>query len=500
MDDLPIEIVKKFTVQDLTRDEAIAKLWKQGLVAWKFHEAQFDIYEELTKTLSKIFVINCSRQIGKSFMLCGYAVEFAMQHPGCKILYLAPSAKMVKKIIIPRMTEILKDCPKELKPIYKVNEQVYQFKHNGAEISISGTDSERAESLRGQVFHLVICDEAGFMDKLDYVVSSIIIPMTTHTRGKIILSSTPPITNDHPFKDFAEKADLETPKAYVKKTIYHNKMLTEEDIKLLKDQSGGEHSVAWRREYLAEFIVDSNEAVIPEATQEKLLELTKTIVKVEKEEDLQDGQYPIPLFYDSYTVADLGYTDNTGILFGYWDFINGKLVIQDEALFNRPNTKIIADIINTKEAALWGQQKPYLRFCDGDLIAISDLNNTHGLSFSVTKNDELESSVNACRLFIDSGKVVIDPRCRNLLSQVHNATWDSTRKKFKRSQAHGHYDLLAALIYMIRNVRRQRNPYPPGLGLDIATMFLPQEKPQDKSHNNLSKALNQVNRYFKKDD
>lgn len=498
-DDLPtITVIEtKRTVADLSEEEAAAKLWEMNLVAWKFHEAQLDIYTRLNESKSKMFVINCSRQIGKSFMLCGYAIEFALQHPNCKISYLAPTAKMVKKIILSRMTKLLEDCPKNLKPTYKVNEQIYRFK-NGSEIHISGTDSERAENLRGQVFDLVICDEAGFMDRLDYVVSSILMPTTIHTRGKIILSSTPPITNDHPFRNFADVAKLEN--NYVKKTILDNTMLTKDDVALLMKEAGGPDSVAWRREYLAEFIVDQNEAVIPEATEPKLLELSKYVVPGVDNTQPLPHQFYLPLFYDSYTIADLGYTDNTGILFGYWDYMNAKLVIQDEAVFNRPNTKIIADIIVKKEKELWGDKKPYMRFCDGDLIAISDLNSLHNLHFNVTRNDDLEASVNACRLFVDQNKIVIDPRCVNLLSQLHNATWDNSRRKFKRSPTHGHYDLLAALIYFVRNVKRQKNPYPSNLGLDINTMYVPAENPrQVDNHKTLEKALNLTKLPFKAD-
>jgi hypothetical protein len=431
-----------------------------------------------------------------SFMLCGYAIEFALQNPGVKIHYLAPTAKMVKKIILPRMSDILRDCPKSLKPVYKINEQVYKF-HNGSEIHISGTDSERAENLRGQVSHLIICDEAGFMDKLDYVVSSILTPLTITTGGKIILSSTPPISPDHPFKEFADQAKLNG--NYIKKTIFDNKLLTTEVIERYMREQKGPDSVSWRREFLAEFIIDEKYAVIPEASEEHINSLTKEVVLLPKGHDLQPHQTALPMFFDAYTVADLGYKDNTGILFGYWDFLNAQLVIQDELMLKKPNTQIIADAIHQKEVALWGEKKPYLRFCDGDLIAISNLNTMHDLPFSVTRNDNPESAINEVRLFVADSKLIIDPRCKFLLSQIKNATYDSSGKKFSRSEVHGHYDLLAALMYMIRNIRRNKNPYPPGLGLDIHSMHFIQAEKEDPSHGILSKALLNTDKYFKRD-
>lgn len=478
----------------LDKKQAAEKLWRLGIVSWKFHPTQIDVYEAINKTNSNTFVLNLARQSGKSFLLCAYAIEFALQHPGAKICYLAPTAKAVKKIIIPRIRDILSDCPRDLLPSYKINDQVYSFK-NGSEIHIAGTDAERAENLRGQVFHLVICDEAGFMDKLDYVVSSILRPLTITVNGKIILSSTPPISPSHPFKTFAENA--EKGGYYIKKTIYDNPMLSARTIEQFKEEAGGEDSVAWRREFLAEFIIDANEAVIPEATEQKVASLIKKVIPYQEPYSVTESQVMRPPFFDAYVVADLGYTDNTGILFGYWDFNTAKLVIEDEALFNRPNTTTISNIIRQTESSLWGGKKPYMRFCDGDPITISDLNTIHNLQFSQTRNDDLEASVNAVRLFIQDNKIVIDPKCVNLISQLKSATWDSSRKKFKRSESNGHYDLIAALIYMVRNIKRSRNPMPAGHGLSVSTMYIPHDAYDNKDHKHLEKLVsNPLDRFF----
>lgn len=483
----------------MDKSKAVESLWRMGLTSWKFHPAQLDIYEAINNSNASTFVINCGRQIGKSFLLSAYAIEYALQHRGAKICYLAPTAKAVKKIILPRIKEILSDCPRDLLPSYKVNDQVYIFK-NGSEIHIAGTDAERAENLRGQVFHLVICDEAGFMDKLDYVVSSILRPLTSTVSGKIILSSTPPVSPDHPFKQiFVNQAIISG--NYIKKTVHDNPLIPDKIKHQYMIESGGANSVAWRREYLAEFIQDEQMAVIPEATESKLKEITKDIIPYN--DNIQPNEHQIikPLFYDAYTVADLGYTDNTGILFGYWDFYKATLVIEDEALFNKPNTQMISNIINQKETALWGNKKPYMRFCDGDPITISDLNTSHKLTFSATRNDELESSVNAVRLFMQDNKIIIHPRCINLLAQLGSATWDSTRKRFSRSPTQGHYDLIAALIYIVRNIKRGKNPYPPGLGLDITTMYLPADSHKPKDTTMLEKMLkNPLHKFFPSTD
>jgi hypothetical protein len=37
-------------------------------------------------------------------------------------------------------------------------------------------------------------------------------------------------------------------------------------------------------------------------------------------------------------------------------------------------------------------------------------------------------------------------------------------KEFARSPDAGHYDAIDSLIYLVRNVQKTKNPYPPGYG------------------------------------
>lgn len=460
--------------------DAKTKLWRAGVLSWKLHKAQLDMYDAVNSSTNTMFVINCSRQLGKSFYLCTQAIEFAIKNPNCKILYLAPQAKMVKKIILPRIKTILQDCPRDLKPVYKVNEQVYIFP-NGAQIHIAGTDAGRVENLRGQVFHLVLADEAGFMDDLNYVVSSILVPMISTTRGRIILSSTPPISPDHAFVRFVRQAEANG--YYVKKTIYDNPLIAADQMKGLIEASGGENSDAWRREYLAEFITSAKDAILPEATDEKMAKIVK--------------EWPRPLFYDSYTVVDLGYVDNTGMLFAYYDFLAAKIIIEDEALFNKPNSTKIAEIVKEKEKANWEfggtVKEPFKRVIDGNDITISDLNQPpHSLKFIKTRNDDLQAAVNETRVAIQNEQIIINPRCVNLIPEMKYGVWDRSGKKFARSdeESRGHFDLLACLIYLIRNTNKQKNPIPPGHGLDIGSMYA--HPSLFKSKNNSGEVLKKV--------
>ena len=102
---------------------------------------------------------------------------------------------------------MLEDCPLELRPVYKTQGNVWLFP-NGSRINIAGTDGKNYNKLRGGNAHLCIVDEAGFCSDLKHIINSILIPLTTITKGRIVLSSTTPTEPDHEFNEYMEYAEL----------------------------------------------------------------------------------------------------------------------------------------------------------------------------------------------------------------------------------------------------------------------------------------------------
>ena len=387
-------------------------------------------------------------------MLCTIAVEYCLKNPNSMVKMIAPEVKMIRQILRPIMREILQDCPPELEPKYKENEHRFKF-DNGSEIQIAGTDNGNAESLRGTKAHLCIIDEAGFCNDLDYIIKSIIIPTTTTTKGRIILSSTPPKTNDHEFVKFWEKAETEG--YLIKRTIYDNPRLTPEDIEVLAEAVGGKHSIGFRREYLCEKIVSEDDAVVPEFTPE----MEEEVIKV----------WPRASHYDAYSAMDIGFNDLTVVLFAYYDFKNAKLIIEDELVEN--GKKLVSDDfakrIREKEQNNWknpitGESKdPYMRVSDNNnLIFLNDLQVKHNLTFITIDKKESEAALNNMRRLVKNGQIIINPRCKVLISHLKNAIWNRSRTSYQRSQDNGHYDAVDSLKYLCRAVNFNKNPYPAG--------------------------------------
>jgi hypothetical protein len=433
--------------KQVSREDAVKALWQKGIISWKLDKNQKEMHDLVRNTEHMVLVIGASRQIGKSYGMAVVAVETCIQKPYQTVKFIAPKVKDIRRIIAPLIREICSDAPKALRPIYKSQESTFRFP-NGSEIQLAGTDNGHAESIRGTKSHLCIVDEAGFCDDLDYVVNSILIPTTTTTGGKIVMISTPSKTHDHPFIGFLREAELDG--RYIKKTIYDNPRLTVEEIDRIALAAGGKESVNFRREYMVEIITSEEDAVVPEFTKE----LKELVVQ----------NIPRPPHFDSYVSMDIGGRDFTAVLFAYYDFITAKIVIEDEFVMGYKMTSdILAQAIKDRELALWRGKPPLLRVSDNNnIILLNDLAIKHQLNFIPTLKDNFDAALNNMRMLVKSGRIIINPRCKTLIYHLEGAIWNKARTTFARSADKGHFDCVASLIYLCRNINLNKNPFPAG--------------------------------------
>jgi len=430
----------------------VDELWRRGVLHWQLHPVQLQMYDAIKKTAGKKYVINSARRLGKSFFLCVYAIEYAMQNKNAQIKFASETQRSIKKIVIPLFRQILETCPKPLRPKFKAHDGVFEFP-NGSEIHIAGSGMDQADSLRGTACDLAIIDEAGFVEDLAYLVDSVLLPQTlTRPNARIIMASTPSRTPDHPFVSKYMATAMETG-AYSKYTIYDNPLLTPETIEEFKIEAGGEGTTTWRREYLAEIVTEMERAIFPEATQDDVME--KLVYEVRR-----------PSCYLPITSVDLGYLDYTGILFGYYHFQLGKIIIEDEILINRATSADIVKMILEKEKELWGANVPRIRVVDGPVIVIADMNETHRFACRTPEKQDLSANVNRVRMGLASGNYAINPRCTKTVAQLKFAVWDNARKTFARNSGGGHWDLAASLMYLTKHIDTTSNPFPADYGFN----------------------------------
>ncbi len=455
----------------ITRTEAINKLWRMSNLTYKLHATQLDMYNKLKESDDKVMVVACSRGWGKSYALLTIAIETCLKKPHAIVKYLAPTAKDLKNIVLPNFRQIMEDAPKDIrdKIKYKPQEGKIIFEMNGSEIHLAGTEKKNAEKIRGVSADLCIVDEAGFCDDLDYIIKSILFPTITRGSGskgkKILMASTPSKTLDHDFIKYMR--DHEFKNKLISYNVYDNPRLLSEanengyhsvqayvENVIAAQYPDGINSTAFLREYMCVLTTEESDAVFPEFKKE----LQDKIIKEWKD----------PSHYDLYVAMDIGFKDLTGVLFAYYDFQSAKLIIKDELVLS--GTKMLTDNlayeIKQKEASfinrLTGDAiRPYLRVADNNNpILLQDLSVKHAMPFMTTAKDDKEAALNNARMLLKSERIIIDPKCKNLIAHLKGAIWNKARTSFARSPDKGHYDLCDSLIYLCRNVNFSKNPFP----------------------------------------
>lgn len=457
----------------------LAAVWNAGRLEWKFDENQASAYQLIQEIFSRedIAVLNMSRQIGKSYFLVVLCCMLALRMRRARIKYAAETAKQVRAIVRPHFQELFADCPIHIRPVFNSQDGEYRFPTTGSTITLAGCETdEDANKLLGQHAHLWVVDEAGSLKNLNYVVRTVLMPQTLNTGGKGVISSTPAKTADHPFKGYCDSASAVN--ALIERDIYCNPRIDEKTILRLMAACGGEDSTDWQREYLVRHVTDQNLQIVKFATPRRLEQIT---LKIDPEREKANPFYYRPDFFDPYAGLDLGWApDATGKVWGYLDYREDTLVIEDEWFLRRMDTNTLAAVGKTREKELYGgHENVFQRWGDLEERTQQDLVVNHDYLVHRTQKENLKGAVNTLNLAVaDLGHHLrIHPRCKQLKEQLRDGVWDKEKKKFARSPKHGHYDLLAALVYLTRNVQWDKVPDRMVTGHGRNMLVVPEDEP-----------------------
>ncbi len=439
--------------------------------------------EDLLKSIPPTwFFLLCARGFGKSVLFCTMGVECALKHKDRQIIYAAPTKDEAAKIgsIIMKMF-VLNDAPEEFRPDYDEHKKVLKFK-NGSVLEFKGVNNDHADNLRGPGAHLAIMDECGTMDRLLYITQSIIDPMLERWDGRMLLATTPAETPDHESTDLYRS--MHEDGLAVKYTILQNERRTwMQKAKALRGGAGkmGERAedipkiLAGQmrpkttdvlREYFCEFVVDAHRAVLPE-----WLEYEKDLLVSVNGTDPTQRPVKRPEYFDAYEALDPGIVNKSALLFGYYDFERGVIVVQTEKFLRGADANFngIADAVEANELTLYGPEKwaggrrqPTRRVIDPDTRLEMDLRTERQISFEHAQKHDSDGGIRLIRTLITGKQLEIDASCKILLGQMQMAIWNKNATDFATEKDGGHYDGLAALKYLVRAVDRNKNPFPEG--------------------------------------
>lgn len=443
------------------------------------NEYEAETYDLGIDTENHLYLLANGLVTHNSFGLFSLAVCHAIKYGGITVTYVAPTLKMAKKITKMTLNEIISlgSPPKSCIPKFNTQDSEYNFP-NGSKIELAGFNGGQIDDARGGKSHIVIVDECGFMDshEFEYGIKSVLYPKLNSTKGIMLMCSTLPKSASHPYWNRVLLAKLEN--RLVEGTIYDCPRYSQEDIDKFADRVGGYETVDFKREYLNLMITLEDKAVIPEASIEKMNKIVKEVER--------------PPFYDPYVSMDIGFRDYTAVVYGYYDYLRNTVVIEDESIIrgSAVTTSSIHETIQKKEQELWNA-KAYLRVADNNnLILLNELSlPPYSLPILATAKDNREAAINKVRLLIQKETLIINPRCKHLIQQIQNATWNARRTDFDRDVLEGHQDCLAALIYLVRNVHFGRNPYPADYMMTYDTFQVPITGGFDRPKDDFQKAM-----------
>jgi hypothetical protein len=423
-------------------------LWRAGRLGYLLHEGQQQLRAAWRASTARRYVGNIGRGWGKSFWALVEAVETCERIPNAQVRYAAPEQKMVETIIAPHMRVILEYCPKDLRPEWKEQKGHWLFP-NGSQLFVAGANAGGADRLRGVSTHLAVIDEARDIDCLDYLIKNVLTPRLT-ADAKLLIISTPPEMPDHALVGYIAEAQARG--AYMHAPTSDAPHITPERMAEFLEDYAGEDDPAFRREFMAEIIVDPTRAVLPE-----LSALERAVVE----------PYERPAHFLPHIIGDLGYEDMTVIGFGYYDFVADVSVIERELVLQRTRSDLIDAEVTRIAGELWPDMPVHRRKIDAPPIVRADMGRAHVRTpdepeaWQATRNDDLRAAANAARVQIQRGRVRIAAECVTILAHGKYARWNRNRNGLERpSEAEHHYDGCAALLYFLRDLDRWTNPTP----------------------------------------
>lgn len=373
-----------------------------------------------------------------SVLVTTLAVEDCLQNPDVVVMIIGPSIKQTRAIVRPRIKLIGKDAP--IGMIKHVKYEDAWYFPNGSELRLGGFDTNSGGQ-RGKTVFKIYLEETGESRGDDYIdfLRSDLAPTLTHSaHAQVIHATTLPKIPDHPFS-LETVPEAEMSGALFTFTIRDNKKLSQDKYDQCVKICGGEHTTAFRREYLCEQVRDESMILAPEF-----------------DEKLHVKECTAPEYAFFWTSGDTGIVRDLNV-FHLWcyDFKRAKKLVLDERWF--PPSVGTGEMVALILEMEGGRQVS--RHIDTDARLRLDLSGQHKFATMLPQKDELEATVNLVRVELQTGSVEIDPKCKLLITTLRSGTFNNMRTDLARTLTLGHMDAFMSFAYGLRHTNMS-NPYP----------------------------------------
>lgn len=437
----------------LKRAEAIAALWQLGDLSWKLHKTQLKIDAAVKASSETEILVLSARQLGKSYWAVCYAIEYCLRNPGVIVRILAPTLKQVSDIVADNLERIIADAPPGLIHRHKSS---YRWHVGTSSLRLGSLEKAHVNGNRGGNASLVIAEEAGFVPSDDYVygIQSVIGPQLLRSGGRLIHVTSPSVDPTHYIHEVVlPKCKLAG--ASFRYTIYDNPQITEEQIEQAKRLCGGEDTVAWQREYLAEIKRPETEVIVPR------FDVKRHVVASD-----------VPSYARWTLSLDAGGArDMHAVTLSYYDYRRAKTVYR-RSLSWPPGTNTDVVIAACKEleeeleltefddhGRITEEKAKVWRIADAPPLLLLDIAKLYHYNFVLPSKDNRDAAINVFDIGFANDEIEVHPDCEHLILTLESGRWNGQRTDFVRTKALGHCDSLMAAVYGYRHIDKS-NPLP----------------------------------------
>lgn len=248
--------------------------------AWTPHKGQEQVGHKIFSSPADMIYTECGRKFGKSEFGVYCCWLYALTRPNAEVYYLAPAVKQAKELVwangrMQTCNTYRDDFIKEIEAIMGGKIKIYYHEMrivlpNGSFIKVDGSDNYNSQ--RGLKPDFITADE--YRDfKKEWIEA--VRPNLSVKPGKILFITTPPHGPNHAYRMAAEcRKGMETGDKhyyYLNLPSSTNNRIPNHDVWLAREkkrlcESG--RAKEWRREYMAEFIAEDENAIIPQLNRD----------------------------------------------------------------------------------------------------------------------------------------------------------------------------------------------------------------------------------------
>lgn len=431
---------------------------------------------------------------GKSVFEVIYQWQLALKYPGTNHYFFLDTITHGEKVTRDAIQLLMSHKPQSIN-IHKHDTNQYTITKPGQASStwtILGIKETSGETQRGLRCHSAVIDEGATLNDFDYIRRDVVGGFFRQRQNPLCLvSTTPPRSMAHPIISAIDDAQLHGRLLRIPGSLDPNFYDNPKEVAKAIATFGSPTSTAYLREIEVQHISDDTALAVPEFNDAKPY-ITPTT-------------YQRPSLFYPFICGDLGLHDYTAFIFGYIDFNKQVRVIEDEVVVHYKNTKEIADLIINKEFELYGDKLKYgtdpyktplydfiKRWCDNDAQQIHDFRTIYKLYLNPVEkrgNNWKEIALATLRTEVQQHRLIMLPRCKNLIYQLETAVLNEKRNDFERYKESddkelvmGHADALVAAMYAIQMSQSlmHLNPYPytpSTVGEWVRDQLHPEDKP-----------------------